>query len=328
MANRQRANNMADRGATAKEIRQATGVTAQAARNIVSRAAASAPAPASSGPYNATNMPITSAAPTAGPLASGYVPLPSSPAAAPAAPKTSVQQVSKQNSLTQNLRAAQSGGVTRQEFADIYAFNGKDDGKVIRRMDAMNKNGRDLRLNSGTANMLIKRANKQPSAGMGLTINPYGTGNIGRALAGMIGDPGTPGAMIKGQRVGGREATPGTGMMIGGTQIRKGGRVAVRGFGAGNTQNPNPDANPNPDSNPNPDPATEADPILPPELPPEELPEEPKEPGPGMMAGGGLGALGANKLNRAKSRLRQLGIYGRGTGLLGRGLQYGNALNA
>lgn len=303
MANRQRANNMAARGATAKEIRQATGVTAQAARNIVSRAATPAPS-----------------APAPSPVAAAK-----QATAAAAAPKTSVQQVSKQNSLTQNLRAAQSGGVTRQEFADIYAFNGKDDGKVIRRMDAMNKNGRDLRLNSGTANMLIKRANKQPSAGMGLTINPYGTGNIGRALAGMIGDPGTPGAMIKGQRVGGREATPGTGMMIGGTQIRKGGRVAVRGFGAGNTQNPNPEADPNP--NPDPDPNPNPDPILPPELPPEELPEEPKEPGPGMMAGGGLGALGANKLNRAKSRLRQLGIYGRGTGLLGRGLQYGNALN-
>jgi hypothetical protein len=59
----------------------------------------------------------------------------------------------------------------------------------------------------------------------------------------------------------------------------------------------------------------------------EEEPKEEMPPGPGMMAGGGLGALGANKLNRAKSRLRQLGIYGRGTSLLGRGLQYGNALN-
>ena len=51
-------------------------------------------------------------------------------------------------------------------------------------------------------------------------------------------------------------------------------------------------------------------------------------PGIGMMAGGGMGAAGANKLGRAKSRLRKLGIYGRGTGLLGRGLQYGNSLNA
>lgn len=49
--------------------------------------------------------------------------------------------------------------------------------------------------------------------------------------------------------------------------------------------------------------------------------------GSGMLSGGGLGAAGASNLRRANSRLRQLGIYGRGTSLLGRGLQYGNALN-
>ena len=58
---------------------------------------------------------------------------------------------------------------------------------------------------------------------------------------------------------------------------------------------------------------------------PEEKPEDPMS---GMMAGGGLGAAGASKLGRARSRLQRLGILGRGTGLLGRGLQYGNTLNA
>ena len=52
------------------------------------------------------------------------------------------------------------------------------------------------------------------------------------------------------------------------------------------------------------------------------------DPGQGMMAGGGMGAFGATKLGRAQSRLRRLGILGKGTGLLGRGLQYGNSLNA
>jgi len=47
----------------------------------------------------------------------------------------------------------------------------------------------------------------------------------------------------------------------------------------------------------------------------------------GMMSGGGSGAAGAAGLRRSKSRLRQLGIYGRGTSLLSRGLQYGNTLN-
>jgi len=46
MANRERAKKMAARGSTAKEIRQTTGVTGQAARNIVSRTKAPAAAPA------------------------------------------------------------------------------------------------------------------------------------------------------------------------------------------------------------------------------------------------------------------------------------------
>jgi hypothetical protein len=47
----------------------------------------------------------------------------------------------------------------------------------------------------------------------------------------------------------------------------------------------------------------------------------------GMLSGGGAGAMGATRLGRAKSRLKRLGIYGEGTNLLGRGLQYGINLN-
>jgi len=63
------------------------------------------------------------------------------------------------------------------------------------------------------------------------------------------------------------------------------------------------------------------DPIIP------EEEEEELDPGQGMMSGGGMGAFGATKLGRAKSRLRRLGILGQGTGLLGRGLQYGQTIN-
>ena len=55
---------------------------------------------------------------------------------------------------------------------------------------------------------------------------------------------------------------------------------------------------------------------------------ETTDPGVGMMAGGGMGAMGASKLLRARSRLQRLGILNRGTGLFGRGLQYGNTINA
>jgi hypothetical protein len=99
-----------------------------------------------------------------------------------------------------------------------------------------------------------------------------------------------------------------------------------RNMGFGNNQQPTPTTTPIPTEAAPTDTGTAPTEMFPPFIP-EELPEEQLPPGPGMMAGGGLGALGANKLNRAKSRLRQLGIYGRGTGLLGRGLQYGNALN-
>ena len=61
---------------------------------------------------------------------------------------------------------------------------------------------------------------------------------------------------------------------------------------------------------------------------PEQMQEASTVEGVGMLSGGGMGATGASRLGRARSRLRQLGIYGRGTSLLGRGLQYGNTLNA
>jgi hypothetical protein len=95
----------------------------------------------------------------------------------------------------------------------------------------MNKAGQDVRLNSGAANMLIKQAQKATPQSLGYQPLDYGTGNIGRALTGMMGTPGYPGAMIQGQRVGGQEAVPAQ-LMIGGTQIRPGGRTAVRPMGA------------------------------------------------------------------------------------------------
>jgi hypothetical protein len=64
-----------------------------------------------------------------------------------------------------------------------------------------------------------------------------------------------------------------------------------------------------------------------PELPLEDLKQESSITGPGGLLGGGAGATGATGLRRARGRLRQLGIQNRGTALLGRGLQYGNALN-
>jgi len=127
------------------------------------------------------------------------------------------------------LRELAPGGISRSEIKQVAKQTGASYETIVKRMDAMNQAGQDVRLNSGAANMLIKQAQTTPSI---IGQEPsFGTGNIGRALTSMMGTPGYPGAMIQGQRVGAQEAVPAQ-LMIGGTQIRPGGRTAVRPMGA------------------------------------------------------------------------------------------------
>ena len=135
----------------------------------------------------------------------------------------------KKGGVKAALRELAPGGISRSELSQIAKQTGASSQQIVKRMDAMNKAGQDVRLNSAAANMLIKQAQTTPSI-FGQQPS-FGTGNIGRALTGMMGSPGYPGAMIKGQRVGGQEAVPAQ-LMIGGTQIRPGGRTAVRPMGA------------------------------------------------------------------------------------------------
>jgi hypothetical protein len=234
------------------------------------------------------------------------------------------------------IRQAGEGGITKQELNNITKSTGQSADTVIRRLDQVNSNlkSNDLArigLNSGAANMLINQNTKNPvspfSQGKG-----YGTGQIGKALQSMMGSPGSAGGVIKGQQVFNQPATPAQ-LMIGGTQIRGGGRVAVKGFGQQYTlpeQDKTVIKNPvggegyvpnQVNSNQTVQDPVVADPVA------TDPVASTSDPGSGMLSGGGVGAAGANRLGRAKSRLRQLGIYGKGTGLLGRGLQYGNTLN-
>ena len=310
MANRQKANNMAAKGATAKEIRQATGVTAQAARNIVSRAAASAPAPASSGPYNATNMPMTGAAPTAGPLASGYVPLPSNPNAAsnpiatgPTDPYKSI------NNIRQGLAIGGNSTISNKEALKIAKNTGKTFDQVL---------AKGVGLGFDVSAKAANRSNKSYNRSLPMMMAPDSF--YGQLLASQ-----DPLAAMRNQKVNkgytyqGVAVKDGPGL-FGRKAVGKGNPLSIRTKPGSTT----PPGDPAPTTNPPPDNTLAPEETLAPEVAPVETSTDS---GPGMMAGGGLGALGANKLNRAKSRLRQLGIYGRGTGLLGRGLQYGNALN-
>jgi hypothetical protein len=304
MANREKATKMAAKGATAKEIRQATGVTAQAARNIVSRSSSS------SGPYNATNMPMTGAAPTAGPLASGYVPLPSNPNAAsnpiatgPTDPYKSI------NNIRQGLAIGANSTISNKEAMKIAKNTGKTFDQVL---------AKGVGLGFDVGAKAVNRSNKSYNRSLPMMTAPDSF--YGQLLASQ-----DPLAAMRNQKVN-------KGYTYQGVAVKDGpGLFGRKAVGKGNPLS----INNKPSSDPPPGDPLPKDPVNPKQDDPiieDPIIEDPvtqttTDPGPGMMSGGGLGALGANKLNRAKSRLRQLGIYGRGTGLLGRGLQYGNSLN-
>jgi hypothetical protein len=306
MANREKATKMAAKGATAKEIRQATGVTAQAARNIVSRSSSS------SGPYNATNMPMTGAAPTAGPLASGYVPLPSNPNAAsnpiatgPTDPYKSI------NNIRQGLAIGANSTISNKEAMKIAKNTGKTFDQVL---------AKGVGLGFDVGAKAVNRSNKSYNRSLPMMTAPDSF--YGQLLASQ-----DPLAAMRNQKVN-------KGYTYQGVAVKDGPGL----FGRKNVGGVNPLTIKKPDE---PEKKVIKNPIggegyVPNQVNNDQTVQDPvttdpvastSDPGPGMMAGGGLGALGANKLNRAKSRLRQLGIYGRGTGLLGRGLQYGNSLN-
>lgn len=224
--------------------------------------------------------------------------------------------------ISQLIRQAGVGGITKQELNQITKSSGKTAGTVIQRLDEVNKNLRakdkaGISLNSGAANMLIRQQSKAQSSPvaqymskLGISQPAFGGGRIGSVLQ----------ARAAGTDILGRAGN----LMIGGTAIRPGGRETVRGFGK-QYELPKPVTTEEATTPTEATPAT-PEPVVQDPMTPEEM-QDASTVGPGMLSGGGMGAAGANKLGRAKSRLRQLGIYGRGTGLLGRGLQYGNALN-
>jgi hypothetical protein len=192
MANRQKAVKMASSGASAKEIRQTTGVTGQAARNIVSRASTPTPTP----------TPTTT----------------------------------KPTTLTQGLKIAGTGGITRQELNTISDTTGKSGEKVIQRLDALNQKlkGKDqvgISLNSGAANMLIKQMEKATPQMLGYQQPNFGGGQIGKTLQGMMGSRASGGYINPQSGQQSFTAAVPSRMMDGGTAIRPGGRPTVRGFG-------------------------------------------------------------------------------------------------
>jgi hypothetical protein len=197
---RQKAQRMASRGASAKEIRQATGIKAPAARNIVARASA--------------------------------------PSSTPTSTPTPARTLPEAKSLGQGLRIAGGGyGIGGKELNTIAGL-GKDKvkvspDKVIRKLDKINtklaegdKTG--ISLKSGAVNKLIRKTSK---------LNPFersqlnfGTGRLGMQIQSMLGDPGSPAVWRKGQQVGGRAAVEPT-FLAKGMDLGPKGREQVRGIG-------------------------------------------------------------------------------------------------
>jgi hypothetical protein len=143
----------------------------------------------------------------------------------------------KPSTVSQGLKIAGTGGITKKELSTIADTTGKSSGALIQRLDKINQNlkAKDqvgINLNSGAANMLIKEAGPAYGGMYGLTQKPtFGTGRIGKMLEGMRGTRATGG--YQNPQSGSGEVTAGTEprFMMGGTAIRPGGRETVRGFG-------------------------------------------------------------------------------------------------
>jgi hypothetical protein len=129
----------------------------------------------------------------------------------------------------QGLRISGGGGLSKGELKTILGASNKDPGRVIGKLDKINKKlaGKDktgITLRSGAANMLIKKGSKP-----GRSFD-FGGGAIGSALAGMMGDPGSPGTWFQGQKRGFREAVEPT-FLAKGMDLNPKGKETVRGVG-------------------------------------------------------------------------------------------------
>lgn len=255
--------------------------------------------------------------------------------------------------LGQGLRIAGSNGnVSKGELQKLTNKFDVGADKVVRRLDKVNTNtqakGRGLKigLGSGAVSSLVNMGNTYTS-GM-FRESQFGTGNVGKTLQEYI-NASNPTGGFQNPRSGSSSYKPVKGAMgraaaqsaAGLIPLQRGGAYQINSKGGYSPKASNPGVNRTAASPVNtqdgdnittnqssPGPQTNNS------TPQENLPMTPEEMkdastigGVGAMSGGGLGAAGASKLGRANSRIRQLGIYGRGTSLLGRGLQYGNVLN-
>jgi hypothetical protein len=143
----------------------------------------------------------------------------------------------KPATISQGLKIAGTGGITKQELKTIADTTGKSGGQVIQRLDKINQNlkAKDqtgINLNSGAANMLIKEAGPAYGGMYGLTQKPkFGTGKLGKTLEGMLGSRASGGYINP--RSGKQFMTPAVErtLLPRGMDLMPSGRQTVRGIG-------------------------------------------------------------------------------------------------
>jgi hypothetical protein len=141
--------------------------------------------------------------------------------------------------LSQAIRQAGTGGITKQEIKQITQDSGKSSGAIIQKLDQINQNikkndGVGINLNSGAANMLIREASKAAPGYdnfLGLGASTFGTGKIGETLQSMVGSKAT-GGYINPQS-GQQSMTPAVErtLLPRGMDLMPSGRQTVRGVG-------------------------------------------------------------------------------------------------
>ena len=204
-----RAKKMAAAGKSAAQIKAKTGVGSASAKRYVSKAA---PKANDQGPPGNTASRVN-----------------------PGISTTPSRTTPKIKGVGQGLRISGGGGLSKGELKTISDVSGKDPGKIIGKLDKINEKlaGKDktgITLRSGAANMLIKKAGKSTPKSRGYKPVDFGAGPIGSALMGMMGDPGSPGTWIKGQKQGVREAVEPT-FLAKGMDLNPKGKETVRGVG-------------------------------------------------------------------------------------------------
>ena len=161
------------------------------------------------------------------------------------APKKQNNKPAPKAEVKKAIKQASSGGVTKQELQQISKQTGSTAQQIVQQMDIINKNVKQaggqptIALNSGAANMLIKQMEKATPQMLGYQQPNFGGGQIGKTLQGMMGSRASGGYINPQSGQQSFTAAVPSQMMIGGTMIRPGGRVAINPMafagGAGST---------------------------------------------------------------------------------------------